>query len=426
MANEPNQGTNVPATPGREGPTDANGGRARPSFWRRGPVIVVGTVVLGILLFFGLVYLVESFTHESTDDAFLDADIVWVAPRVAGQVTNVFIRNNQRVSKGAPLLEVDPRDLNVQVEQKRAAVESAKANVELIKASVELFRTQIATAEATAKQSVAEAAAAQATAERATADLKRAQDLIQNHTISPQEFDTAQATASAAQASLKAAQEKAASDQSKVAQAQAQLEAGRRGYERALAQTRQSEWDVQAAELNLSYTRLNAESEGYVTRKAVEPGDYVQVGQRVLALVPSWIGTNGIYVTANFKETQLQKLRPGQPVRISIDSIAEGPFPGHIESIMAGSGARFSLLPPENAVGNYVKVVQRVPVKIVFDGNVKSEHVLGPGMSVVPSIHAASFEISEPVVRVAAVLLALILGAFWWTLARRRTLKRER
>ncbi len=400
--------------PEAQAPEKSAPGR-KSSFWRRPAVILIGTMVLGVLLFFGLRYLAESLTHESTDDAFLEADVVAIAPKVAGRVSQVPVGDNQRVKAGELLVAIEPQDLQVALDQKKAAVSAAHANTELLKASVDYLRTQIATAEATAKQSAAEAAASQATAERAKADLQRAQDLIRNNTISPQEFDTAKATATAAEANLKAAQEKAASDQTKIEQAQAQMAAGVKGYERAEAQTRQSEWDTKAAELNLSYTRVTAPEDGYVTKKAVQVGDYVQVGQRLMALVPEWV-----YVTANFKETQLQHIRPGQPVRIEIDSVEGGPFPGKVQSIMAGSGARFSLLPPENAVGNYVKVVQRVPVKIVFDGPVQAGHALGPGMSVVPSVHVTSYGISEALILAVAVIVAVLIGAVWWLLAHRR------
>ncbi len=386
-----------------------------PSFWRRSPVIVTGTLLLALLLFFGGAYLIESFTHEVTDDAFLDADVVSIAPQVAGRVKQVCVSNNQQVAIGDLLVELDSRDYEVLAEQKRAAVESAKANVGLLKTTLDLFRSQIATAEATAKQSAAEAEAAKANSEKAQADFKRAQELIANHTISPQEFDSAKAAATWAEANLKSAQEKAASDESKVAQSHAQLEAGIKAYERGQAQTRETEWETKTADLNVSYTRLTAPCAGYVTRKAVQPGDYLQIGQRLMALVP----VRGVYVTANFKETQLQNIRPGQPVKVSIDSVEQGPFTGRVESIQAGSGARFSLLPPENAVGNYVKVVQRVPVKIVFDRPPESGHVLGPGMSVVPKVRTAAFAPPEWLVALAAVILAAVVGTFWFRVAGR-------
>lgn len=388
----------------------------RTAFWRRPWVIVAGTVLLGAAFFLGLGYLAESFTHETTDDAFLDAHVVAVAPKVAGRVRQVPVADNQEVAAGALLVEIDPKDLQVQLDQKQAAVGAAQANVELIKASVELFRTQIATAEAAAKQSGAEAAASEASSQLAAANLKRGQELFGNRTISQQEFDALKATATAAEANLRAAREKAASDQSRIGQAQAQLEAGRRGYERAEAQTRQAELDAKAAELNLSYTRVYAPEAGRVTKKAVVAGDYVQIGQNLMALVP-----DQLFVTANFKETQLTDLRTNQPAKVSIDAMSDRTFNAHVDSIMAGSGAQFSLLPPENAVGNYVKVVQRVPVKLVFDEPLPPGHVLGPGMSVEPSVRVANFEIPEFWVGLAALFLAVICGVLWWRVGRRRT-----
>jgi membrane fusion protein (multidrug efflux system) len=375
-------------------------------------VVVVGTLVLFGLLFLGLRYLAEGLTHESTDDAFLDGDVISIAPKVPGQVKKVPVKSNQTVKAGDLLVEIDPRDLAVQLEQKRAALNAARANLDLLKANFELRRAQIGTAEATTKQSTAEVAAAEATAEKARADLKRAEELIGNHTISPQEYDSGKATATAADANLKAARERTVSDQSKVTEAKAQLETSRKALDWGEAQVHQSESDVQAAELNLSYARVTAPADGYVTKKAVENGDYIQVGQKLIALVPS-----DLYVTANFKESQLEHIRPGQPVRITVDSVEGRAFAGHVDSIMAGSGARFSLLPPENAVGNYVKVVQRIPVKILFDEPVEAGHVLGPGMSVVPVVKVKGYEVSEAIVVVVAAVGALVVGVLWWRAA---------
>lgn len=398
-------------------PTPAGGEAAHPkdnklSFWRRRPVIVAGTLLLGVLFFFGLHYIVESFTHESTDDAFLDATVVAVAPKVAGQVQKVYVISNQAVKAGDPLVEIDPRDFEVQLAQKTAAQAAAEANVKLLLAGIQMLGTQVEIAEATAKQSEAQAAADQAAAGRADADLKRAEDLVQKKIISPQEYDAAKAAATWANATVKASEQKAASNRSRIAESQAELEAGRRAWERAQAQSAQSAVDVRQADLNLSYTRILAPQGGRVTRKAVEEGDYVQTGQRLMALV-----TEDIYVIANFKETQLKNIRTNQPVRISVDSLGGGTFAGRVQSIQAGSGAAFSLLPPENAVGNFIKVVQRVPVKIVFDKQVEAEHVLGPGMSVAPSIRVNAFEVPDSVIAIAAVVLALIAGFIWWKLA---------
>jgi membrane fusion protein, multidrug efflux system len=386
------------------------------SFWRRWPVILIGTVVLAGLLFLALRYLGEALTHESTDDAFLDGHILSIAPKVAGQVKEVCVTDNQVVQAGQALVEIDPRDLQVQLDQKRAALNAARVNIELLAANLELSRAQVASAAAAAKQAAAEAAAAQATSERANADLKRADELIGNRTISPQEHDTAKANAAATEANLRAAQEKAASNQSKVSEAEAQVAASQKALDRGKAQARQAEWDAHAAELNLSYTRILAPEEGRVTKKSVETGDYLQVGQTLMALVPS-----RLWVTANFKETQLARIRIHQPVTVRIDSVPGRTFSGHVDSIQAGSGARFSLLPPENAVGNYVKVVQRVPVKIVFDQPPASAQTLGPGMSVSPLVRVRGYEVAEPAVAVVAGAIALVLGGLWRMLARRST-----
>jgi len=370
----------------------------KPSFWARTPVIIVGTILLALIFCWGIRYLVETFTHESTDDAFLDGIIVSVAPKVSGQVKTVSVHNNQAVKKGDLLVELDPRDLAIARDQKTAAHESAQSNEGLVKASLDLLRAEISSAEATARQSRAEVSAVQAGTVKAKADLRRAEDLLAKKTISPQEFDAAKASGAATEANAQAAIEKAASDESKVTQARAQLEAGIKAYERAEAQ------------------RINAPEDGLITRKSVEEGDYIQVGQKLMALV-----TPRVWVTANFKETQLRQIRTNQSASISIDSVDSGTFSGHVESIQAGSGARFSLLPPENAVGNYIKVVQRVPVRIYFEAPPQVANVIGPGMSVTVSVRVKAFEMSTLLRVVISVVLALVIGFLWFALARRQS-----
>jgi membrane fusion protein (multidrug efflux system) len=388
------------------------------SRWKRLPAIVAGSLALAALFFLGLHYLAASLTHESTDNAFLDGNIVSIAPKVSGQVKKVFVDDNQPVKTGDVVAEIDPRDYEIQLSQKKSALGAAEANVKLVKASFELLGAQVETAGATAKQSEAEAAADRAKADRANADLKRAEDLNRRNIISPQEYDAAKSAAEAAEATWNATREKAASDRSKVTAAKAQLEAGRKAWDRAIAQADESKVDVQQADVNLSYTRLTAPQDGRITRKAVEAGDYVQVGQKLMALV-----LNDLWVTANFKETQLKNIRTNQPVRIRIDSVSGKTFSGRVQSIQSGSGAAFSLLPPENAVGNYVKIVQRVPVKIVFDSSPQTDHVLGPGMSVVPAVHVTRFEIPDVVIAVIAILLAALVGLLWKKLADRSASK---
>lgn len=397
------QGATPPKTNGGE---NANGNKI--SIWKRRPVVIVGTIGLAALLIWGLGKVAKGFSHEGTDDAFLAADIVSISPKVSGEVTRVFVRDNQEVKAGDPLVQIDPRDFETALAQKTAALGAADANTNVILASFKMLGVQVATAEATAQQSQAQAQADRVKAEKAGADLKRAEDLIARKIIAPQEFDTAKAAADAATNTWQASEAKAVSDRSKIDEAEAQLEAGRSALERALAQAKQAKVDVDLANLSLSYTRVVAPVDGRITRKAVELGDYIQVSQRLMAIVPT-----NIWVVANFKETQLRKIRTNQPVEISVDSVGGRIFPGRVQSIQAGSGAAFSLLPPENAVGNYVKVVQRVPVKIVFDNPVAAEHVLGPGMSAEPSIQVGQ-PIAEPIVMAVAIVLALGIGFFWW------------
>lgn len=378
------------------------------SFWKRRPVVVIGTLLLALLFIWGFGKFAESFSHESTDDAFLAADTVSIAPKVSGEVKQVYVKDNQWVKAGDPLVQIDPRDYDTALAQKNAAQTAADANTSVIKSSLKMLTVQIATAKETAQQSEAQAAADKANAIKAGADLARAQDLIDRKIIAPQEFDTAKAAAIAATNTWKASEAKAASDRSKIDEAQAQLEAGASAFDRAVAQARQSQVDVQLSDLNLSYTKIVAPADGLITRKAVETGDYVQIGQRLMAIVP-----NNIWVVANFKETQLARIRTNQPVEISVDSLDGRTFSGHVQSIQAGSGAAFSMLPPENAVGNFVKVVQRVPVKIVFDNPVEAGHVLGPGMSVEPSVQIGS-TISETIIIIVAIVVAFGIGFFWW------------
>ena len=324
------------------------------------------------------------------------------------------VKENQAVTHGDVLVEIDPRDYRIKLAQKQAAVKAARANRATVLASFELVKARVTTAEASAKQSESEATASRATAEKAEADLKRVEELRKRNVVAPQEVDAAKSASAAASANLAAAREKVASDVSKVEEARAQLAAAKTLLDQSTAQLHQSELDVEAAELDLSYTKITAPEDGRIARKSAEPGAYVQVGQSLLALVPSHI-----WVVANFKETQLKDVHPGLPARLKIDALGRT-FRGHVDSIHPGSGARFSVIPPENAVGNYVKVVQRVPVKIVFDDLADVQQVLGPGLSVVPSVTIRQWHIPALVIAVAAVLFAAGLTFIAWRLLGRR------
>jgi membrane fusion protein (multidrug efflux system) len=359
-------------------------------------------IVLAVLLYFGIAYLVEVFTHESTDDAFIAGHIVSIAPRISGQVTAVHVLDNQMVRSNDLLVEIDPADFGITVAQKEAAAVSSGANFRTIVAAYQLMRAKVATAEATARKSQSDADAAEATAKWAKMDLDRAEDLRKQNTVSQRELDAAQTANLKAQADFKSAQQAVEEVNSKVTEAERTLAAAFEQKDMALSQFNEAQTNVAAAKLNLSYTRIFAPSDGRITRKEIVPGDYVQVGQQLMSLVEM-----DVWVLANFKESQLKKMSPGQPVTVAIDALGGKAFAAHVDSVQAGSGAQFSLLPPENATGNFVKVIQRVPVKIVFDEALPADHVIGPGLSVTPSVLVSSFSISNWIVALAAVLLTI-------------------
>lgn len=361
----------------------------------------LGAAGVAVAVFAALQYFNEANTHETTDDAFIAGHIIAVAPRISGQVTTVAMLDNQLVHSNDLLVVIDPADLSMTLTQKVAGAEAQEASYQALKAGIDLMQTKRATARAVAQESQADADAASATADRAKADATRAQELRQQKTISAQEFDTTQAAAQTAAANLNSARQKLVADTSRIKEAEAQLAAMQFGVTMEQAKTRQSRADVAAAQLNLSYTKIYAPADGRVTRKAVEAGDYVQAGQALLALVPA-----EVWVVANFKESQLRAMHPGQPALVTIDALGGRSFKAHVDSIQAGSGAQFSLLPPENATGNFVKVVQRVPVKIVFDEPLPGDRTLGPGLSVSPSVAVGGFQLPPPL----AILLALVAG----------------
>jgi membrane fusion protein (multidrug efflux system) len=357
------------------------------------------TIALAVLLFFGLGYFFDVLTHESTDDAFIAAHVVSIAPRISGQVAAVHVLDNEMVRSNELLVEIDPSSYSITVAQKEASAGAQSANYKAFLAGYELMRTKVTTAEATVRQSQADADAAEATAKWAQMDFDRAQDLQKQNTVSQRELDAAQTANLKAQADLNSARQKVAVDDSKVDEAKATLAATEAAITMALAQWQVAQTNIASAQLDLSYTKIFAPCDGRVTRKAVEPGNYVQVGLQLMSIVPA-----AIWVVANFKESQLKKMKPGQPALVEIDALGKS-LRAHVDSIQAGSGAAFSLLPPENATGNYVKVVQRVPVKIIFDEPLPADHVIGPGLSVTPDVRVSSFSLPEWAIG----LLALIL-----------------
>jgi membrane fusion protein (multidrug efflux system) len=331
-------------------------------------LIVAGGTVLALALIGGLIFWLHARNFESTDDAFVDAKIVRLSPQIAGRVTEVLVDDNQQVEVGQPIVVIDSNDLQTRVAQAEAQRAQAQAQVDNA-------RVQISVNQAGYEQAKADAAGAQAQADNAASDLARYRALQARNpaAVAPQQLDQARA-----QARQTAAQRDAAF---RAAKAKAdQIEAARTQVKSGDDQLKAAESQLGDANINLGYSRIVAPIVGHVAQKSVAVGDYVQPGTQILALVPI-----DVWVTANFKETQLALMRVGQGVDIHVDACPADKFVGHVDSIQRGAGQAFGILPPENATGNFVKVVQRVPVKIVFD-HPPTDCPLGPGMSVEPRV----------------------------------------
>src|SRR3954462_1875524 len=388
-------------------------------------VVVVGGI---------LIYLWLTAGRVATDDAQIDGHITQVSARVGGTVTKVNVVENQYVEAGTVLVELDPRDYQVAVDRARAELADAQANASGAATGIPLTQVSTATGvqtatggfeEAQAGVGVAdrqvEAARAQlvaaqarqrekeATAVKATRDVERLKGLAAKQEIAQQQYDAAVAAADSARASADAAKSDVSAAESAVAvaeqrarqarggaaQAQAALQASRTGPEQlrvtkaradvANARVQQMTAALAQAELNFQRTKITAPTAGVISRKSVEAGQVIQPGQPLFALV----SLGDVWVTANYKETQLTRVQAGQRAKVKGDGL-DRVFDGHVDSIAAATGAKFSLLPPENATGNYVKVVQRVPVKIVFEPGQDPDHRLRPGMSVTPTIYTNS------------------------------------
>jgi membrane fusion protein, multidrug efflux system len=369
---------------------------------RRSKLRLIGAAALVFAATIGLVFFAHYQSYESTDDAFIDVHSVNVSSKVAGRVARVLVTDNQEVKKGEVLVELDPRDLDAQVNEQKAALNSTIAQLDAARAGLEQGLAHVLTLQATVESDQAAAEAARAQADLSANNLKRSEELSSRKVISSQDLDNARASAKASQETLNSDLKKVVSDQAQVNEAKAQIGAITALVRNQEAKIEQSTASLDTATLNQSYAKVYAPEDGRVTRKAVAPGDYVQPGQSMFALVP-----DDVWITANFKEDQIGLMRPGQPVEIEMDALPGHKFEGHVDSIQAGSGAAFSLLPPENATGNYVKVVQRVPVKLVFSKQPDAGLPLGPGESVVPTVKVQDFHYSPVAL---AFVLAVVTG----------------
>jgi membrane fusion protein (multidrug efflux system) len=329
--------------------------------------ILIGTVV-GVVLLLATVVYYHFFLapYVSTDDAFIDGYVTMISPRVPGQVWKLMVTDNQQVKAGDVLVELDPSDYATSLNLARADLTAAQSQLDQAQAQVQVSEAKVAQAQAAV-------VAAEAENQRATNDLHR-YEAVASRAVSQSAIDRAQAAARSATADLAEARSQTKAAEAGVALSQA-------GVETAAAGVQQAKARLEQAELNLSYTKVVAPRDGRVTARTVQLGNNVQPGQMLLTLVPT-----NMWVVANFKETELNDLRPGQPVELRVDAYPDRKFKGRVDSFQRGTGARFSLLPPENAVGNYVKVVQRVPVKIDFDEPLPDGLDIAPGMSVVPTV----------------------------------------
>jgi membrane fusion protein (multidrug efflux system) len=327
---------------------------------------VAAGAVLVVALAAGVYYFQWVAPYESTDNAFIEGNVIPLASQVPGRVAELLVTDNQAVKSGEVILKIDPRDYEASLAQARADLAAADSRMEQAKAQVNASEAKVAQAQAAV-------VAADSEQQRAADDLKRYQS-VESRAVSRSAFDLAQSQARTAGANVAAAR-----GQAQAAAADVALSAA--GVETANAAVQQAEAKLRQAELNLSYTQVTAPEDGRVTRRVVEQGAYIQPGQSLMAIVP-----RHYWVIANFKEIQLTHMRAGQPVEVAVDAYPGRTFTGRVESIQSGAGARFSLFPPENATGNYIKVVQRVPVKIVLDDLPGNDLALGPGMSVVPKV----------------------------------------
>lgn len=345
-------------------------------------IILVILVVAGG--WFGISQYRHAMHHEETDDAQIEADILPVIPRVSGYVSSIRVNDNQRVNKGDTLFIIDERDLQIRVKEAEAALATARANVEAAKANFNAVHSGIATSHAGVLTVDAQIEAARIKLVRAQQDYERYANLIKDHSITQQQYEEIKAARDLAQQQLNilTQQKNQASSQTQVVSSQSN--ATQQSVEVAESLVQQRKVDLEQAQLNLSYATVIAPDSGRVSRVNIQLGQLLNAGQSTFNIVH----TQQIWVVANFKETQFKKMAPGQEVTIRVDALPGHDFKAVVSSFAPATGAKFSLLPPDNATGNFVKVVQRIPVKIEFtDPSDSLLSRLRPGMNVTVDVH---------------------------------------
>ncbi|MDB5001085.1 MAG: secretion protein HlyD [Mucilaginibacter sp.] len=329
-------------------------------------------IILGVLLLGGLIFGIKEYIdygkHIDTDDAQIDGDISPVVARVGGYVDSIMFEENTHVNKGQPLVKIDDRDYKVRLEQAEAAQVGASAGINV-------GESQISTTAANSASARAQVVSAAARLEKIQKDYQRYANLVKDGSITQQQFDQAKADLDVARAAYNAAKDEYRAAQQQIATSRSQLKVTNTGVS-------QRKVDIDYAKLQLTYTNVKAPASGIVSKKNVQVGQLVQAGQTLFSIV----NDNSIYVTANFKETQLDEMKNGQKVDIEVDAYPDLKLEGSVYNFSPATGAKFSLLPPDNATGNFVKVVQRVPVKIKINGSNEDLSKLRPGMSVKVSV----------------------------------------
>jgi membrane fusion protein (multidrug efflux system) len=346
-------------------------------------IVFAAVAIIGLIAVY--FYIAYKNTHISTDDAYIEGHIHSVAPRIPGTVKKVFVEDNQLVKEGDPLVELDETDYVVRVQEARSALEAEKARQGESMSKIEVARKQLSELQYRVKSARAEVDVRKAKLSLAEVDLKRFEALYKKEAVSKEKYQQTKTDydvkASLVNASVEELKQAMAALETQMAVIQREISS----LKSASSQVGQREAALKQAELDLSYTKITAPVEGHVTKKNVEVGNRVQPAQPLMSVVP--LTDDAVYVTANYKETDLKKIKSGDKVDISVDTYSGKTFHGTVESIMAGTGAAFSLFPPENATGNYVKVVQRIPVRIILDKEEHPEQVLRIGMSVVTTVN---------------------------------------
>ncbi|QXX73403.1 putative multidrug resistance protein EmrK [Methylovirgula sp. HY1] len=349
------------------------GRAARPRPGRRSFVLIALVLLLAGLAYVGYTYWVASANYESTDDAYIDGRAVIIAPRISGAVVSLDVSDNQFVHKGDPLIHIDPRQYLIDRESAEASLKTAKGQLAAYKYLADVARKNFPAAFLLAQ---AQLASANANLINAKADYKR-QMALPGRATTQQDIDTATAKWRQAEAQVQQAEaqvQEAEPVKQRIGQADSQVS-------QITGQVGQAQAKVDQANLNLLFTIVRAPQDGWVTKRNVEVGDYVTPGQQIMSLVAP-----ELWVIANFKETELTDMRPGQRATISVDAYPSLRLVGHVDSIQRGTGAKFTAFPPENATGNFVKIVQRVPVKIVIDKGLDPRHAMPLGLSVGPRV----------------------------------------